>query len=272
MTDGVVKLGTQGWSYRDWVGPFYPAGTRSKTMLGVYARGFQTVEVDSTAYGVPADPTVRHWGEQVGGAFEFALKVPQEVTHERRLRDAERVLRKFLDRVRPLGARLGPILVQLSPGFRPSGEARDTLARFLAELPTDVRWAVEFRHPGWMVPEITDLLARHGAALVLVDGRWIRRAMMPELALEPTADFAYVRWLGADRRPADFSAPQLERTAELDFWADVLRKLCGRVRAVYGYVSNQYQGHAPHTVRDLQTRLGLNPVEPDALREQRELF
>jgi uncharacterized protein YecE (DUF72 family) len=241
-------------------------------MLGVYARGFRTVEVDSTAYGIPSDPTVQHWYEQVGGDFAFALKLPQEVTHERRLRDTERVVRKFLDRVRALRQRLGPILVQLSPGFRPTRETRATLAQFLAELPTDVRWAVEFRHPGWMAPEITDLLSRHRAALALVDGRWIRRAMMPELAVEPTADFAYVRWIGADRRPADFSAPQLERSAELDFWADLVDKLRRRVHPVYGYVSNQYQGHAPHTVRELQTRLGLEAVEPDALREQGELF
>lgn len=272
MSEGVVQLGTQGWSYRDWVGPFYPPGTRNSEMLEVYARGFGTVEVDSTAYGIPSDPTVQHWSEQVGDGFEFSLKVPQEVTHERRLRDAQRVLRKFLDRVRPLGRRLGPLLVQLSPGFRPTGETRGTLAQFLTELPSDVRWAVEFRHPGWLGPETTELLAQHRVALALVDGRWMRRAMMPELALEPTADFAYVRWLGAERRPADFSAPQLERTAELDFWADLLRKLRARVEAVYGYVSNQYQGHAPHTARELQARLGIETVEPEALREQRELF
>lgn len=272
MNDGSLKLGTQGWSYRDWVGPFYPAGTRSGDMLGTYARAFPTVEVDATAYAIPTDPTVQGWASQVGGAFEFALKLPQTITHERRLRDCDILLRKFLDRVRPLGSLLGPILIQLSPAFRPSDASRDVLDTFVSALPTDLRWAIEFRHPGWMTPAISELLGRHGVALVLVDGRWIRRDMIPDLALEPTADFAYLRWLGDERRATEFSAPRGNRSEDLDFWAEVISSLRARVGLVYGYVSNLYEGHAPHTVRELQQRLGLAPVEPDALRQQGELF
>jgi len=272
VSGGEVRLGTQGWSYRDWVGPFYPSGTRSSTMLPVYQQAFRTVEVDSTAYAIPTDPTVQEWHDQVAGDFRFALKLPQVITHERRLRECELVLRKFVDRVRPLGSRLGPILVQLSPAFRPTTESREALETFLAILPTDLSWAIEFRHPGWMSPAISDLLRRSGVALALVDGRWIRRSMIPELALEPTASFGYIRWLGAERRSNEFSTPVLDRSAELDFWAEVITGLASRVDRVYGYASNKYEGHAPHTVREMQQRLGLDRVEPSALRQQGELF
>ena len=162
--------------------------------------------------------------------------------------------------------------MQLSPGFRATDANRDALVRFLEELPTDLRWAFEFRHPGWITPGTMELLRSRNAALVLVDGRWIRREMMTELAIEPTADFAYLRWIGRDRRLTDFSRPQYDRTRELRVWADAIRKLEGRVHTVFGYFNNYFQGHAPHSVRELQRLLGQEPVEPDALREQAELF
>jgi uncharacterized protein YecE (DUF72 family) len=267
-----VLLGAQGWNYGSWVGTFYPKGTKPAAMLETYARAFHTVEADSTAYAIPADPVVQSWRQRVPPGFVFAPKLPQEITHERRLQDVTVVLRKFLDRLRQLGDRLGPILVQLSPGFRATDGNRGLLRQFLAELPDEFRWAFEFRDAGWITPATMELLRSRNAALALVDGRWIRREMMMELAIEPTADFAYLRWIGADRRLTDFSHPQFDRSRELQSWADAIRKLTERVGTVFGYVNNYFEGHAPHSVRALQRLLGQEPVPPDALREQAELF
>ncbi len=195
-----VLLGTQGWKVGAWVGPFYPHGTTSADKLTMYARAFNTVEIGSSSFAIPAEPVVRDWAEQVPGAFRFACKVPQKVTHERQLQDTEIIVRRFLDRVSVLGERLGPLLVQLSPAFRPNEENHAIVDAFCGALPTEFQWAVEFRHVGWMTGATLGMLRSHGIATVLTDSRWISREMMPDLALEPTADFAYLRWEGTGRR------------------------------------------------------------------------
>ena len=171
-----VLLGTQGWNYPAWVGPFYPVGTRSPDMLGIYARAFDTVEIDSTFYAIPAEPVVAAWRDRVSEGFLFSLKIPQQVTHEQRLVDAEPVLARFLSRAEILGDRLGPLLLQLSPEFKPNADTRRDLRGFVEGLSDQFRWAIEFRHSQWLNNETLDLLRRHNVALTLVDGRWIRRA------------------------------------------------------------------------------------------------
>lgn len=106
-----IHIGTQGWNYDAWVGPFYPTGTRPSDFLTVYARAFDSVEVDSTFYASPAATTIRSWVDRTPKGFVFALKLPQEITHERRLRDSRELLGQFIKRARMLGPKLGPILV-----------------------------------------------------------------------------------------------------------------------------------------------------------------
>src|SRR5687767_2023370 len=112
-----ILIGTQGWNYAAWVGPFYPPGTRTSEFLPTYARAFRAVEVDSTFYAIPHARAVRAWTERTSPNFIFALKMPREVTHERRLRNADDLVREFLDRAQELGPKLGPILLQMSPDF-----------------------------------------------------------------------------------------------------------------------------------------------------------
>lgn len=264
------RLGAQGWSYPGWMGPFYPHGAKAGELLSIYARAFSTVEIDSTFYAIPAEPIVAGWRDQVPQGFVFALKVPQEVTHEKRLVDVEQKMGRFLHRVQGLGDRLGPLLLQMSPDFRAGDANRKVLRRFLETLPEGFRWAVEFRQPQWVTPETMEILRGRGVAMTLVDGRWIKRGVMLDLALEPTADFAYVRWMGAPRRMGD--RPQTDRAREIGAWVEALKVVGGRVNTVYGYVSNEFQGHAPASVRQLQKHLGLPVVEPTMLREQADLF
>jgi len=263
-------LGSQGWNHPAWVGPFYPHNAKPADLLALYARAFSTVEIDSTFYAIPAEPVVAGWRDQVPAEFIFALKVPQEVTHEKRLVDVDQKLNRFLHRVQTLGDRLGPLLLQMSPDFRAGDANRQVLKRFLESLPGGFRWAVEFRQSQWVTPETMDILREKGVALTLVDGRWIKRGVMLDLALEPTADFAYVRWMGAARRMGD--RPQVDRAREIGAWVEALRFLGERVQTVFGYMSNQFQGHAPASLRQLQKTLGLPVVEPTMLREQAELF
>lgn len=265
-----IRLGTQGWNYDAWVGPFYPSGTRPADYLAVYARAFDTVEVDSTFYAVPAAKTVRGWYDRTPPGFTFALKLPQEITHERRLRDAEDIALQFYDRARELGEKLGPILIQLGPDFGPV--ELPALAALLPRLPRDMRFAVEFRQRGWINDGVLALLAEHDVALTLSDARWIPRKQMLALATRPTTDFVYIRWMGPDRDIIDYSRIQVDRTPELEAWAGVLWPLAEMQVKVYGYVNNHFAGHSPESARVLQRMLHISSVDPSTLGEQMSLF
>lgn len=265
-----IRIGTQGWNYDGWLGPFYPVGTRAVDYLLLYARAFDTVEVDSTFYAIPSAKTVRDWGARVPAGFTFALKLPKEISHENRLRDPGGLAPLFFDRARELGAKLGPILIQLGPDFMPA-EA-PALAEFVAQLPRDLQFAVEFRQRGWIDDGVLALLADHNVALALTDARWIPRKTMLALAEHPTADFAYVRWMGPDRKIVDYSRIQFDRSRELEAWSHALQLLAKRVKVVWGFANNHFAGHSPSTARDLQKLVGQEPVMPEELGEQRSLF
>ena len=265
-----IRLGTQGWNYDAWVGPFYPVGTRAVDYLTVYARAFDTVEVDSTFYAVPAAKTVRGWHDRTPEEFTFALKLPQEITHERRLRDAGDVAELFFDRARELRGKLGPVLIQLGPDFGPV--ELPALANLLPTLPRDIRFSVEFRHRGWIQDGVLALLAEHGVGLTLTDARWLPRKQMLALARRVATPFLYVRWLGANRDIVDYSRIQIDRTAELEQWAAALWPLVQKRVAVYGYINNHFAGHSPQSARELQRLLHQAPVDPETLGEQMSLF
>lgn len=162
-----IRLGCQGWNYPSWVGPFYPSRTRAADFLTVYARAFNTVEVDSTFYAVPAIKTVRGWAERTPDGFVFSLKLPQEITHELRFVGAGEVATRFFEAARELGPKLGPVLIQCGPDFSPA--ERDALSDFLVTLPKDISFAIEFRQKGWINEETHAMLSARNVALALVE-------------------------------------------------------------------------------------------------------
>ena len=267
-----ILIGTQGWNYAAWVGPFYPPGTRADEFLPTYARAFRAVEVDSTFYAVPDVKAVRAWNARTPAGFTFALKMPKEVTHELRLRDADALVRDFLGRARELGPKLGPILLQMGPDFAP--EELPAIEQFLPTLPRDLRFAIEIRQSRWMDRDVRQhllgLLAHYGVALALSDGRWIRRETMLELT-EQASDFLYVRWMGPDREITDYSRIQFDRSGEIRAWSEALRR-AAHTKEIYGFFNNHFAGHSPASARELQRLLGQQPVEPESLRAQRSLF
>ncbi|MBV8519013.1 MAG: DUF72 domain-containing protein [Acidobacteria bacterium] len=266
-------IATQGWNYAAWVGPFYPPGTRAAEFLTTYARMFRGVEVDSSFYAIPDARAVRAWRERTPDGFTFALKMPKDVTHELRLKNADALVREFLDRACELETKLGPILLQMGPDFAP--DELPALEAFLRALPRELRFAVEVRQSRWMrsdvLPHLLDVLGTHGVALALSDGRWIRRETMLELAERPTADFLYIRWMGPDREITDYSRIQFDRSEEIRAWAEVLKRVAN-TKEIYGFFNNHFAGHSPANAREMQRLLGQQPVDPESLRGQRSLF
>ena len=270
MSKGQLWLGTQGWNYAGWRGPFYSSTTRPADFLKIYARAFSTVEVDSTFYAIPPSSTVKGWISRTPENFRFTLKLPREITHERRFVDSAEILSQFVERVRLLEIRLGAVLIQCGPDFSPSEVG--ALEKFLENLPTDIRFAVEFRQKSWISEPTFNLLRSYGAALALSDGRWIPRDTLLALCSTPTAEFSYIRWMGPDRTLTDYSRIQVDRSLETDDWVSALLTLQSKVEDVFLLANNHFAGHAPASVRMLQQKLGLPVIDPSDINEQRSLF
>ncbi len=181
---GRVRIGTSGWVYRDWKGPFYPEALPAKRWLGFYASRFETTEINGSFYRLPSEAAVKGWADTAPEGFVFAWKASRYITHAKKLKDVGDSLALVFGRMDPLGSHFGPVLFQLPPQLRRDDER---LARFLDQLPPHRRCAVEFRDPSWYAPAVLDRLREHGAALCISD-----HAAAPS-PWEATADFLYVR-------------------------------------------------------------------------------
>ncbi|MEO6462972.1 MAG: DUF72 domain-containing protein [Candidatus Eisenbacteria bacterium] len=266
-------IGTQGWNYPAWSGPFYPRGTRPADFLTLYARLFDTVEVDSSFYAVPSQAAIDSWVKRTPASFRFALKFPRAATHDDRLagRESLETLAVFVDRVRGLGTRLGPILLQMPPDFAPVSCPH--LDAFLEHWPADLALAVELRDPAWLTGDTFESLAARGIAPALTDSPHVPLPAMLD-AVERAATgpaFAYVRWLGS-RELVDYSRIQVDRTDELARWAAALPPLLDRGLDVYGYFNNHYAGHSPSSARTFLALVGETPPDPGDLEPQGSLF
>jgi uncharacterized protein YecE (DUF72 family) len=264
-----IRIGTQGWNYEGWVRSFYPPKTPAKEMLSLYAKVFDTVEIDSTFYAIPAENSVRGWYEKTPKGFLFSVKLPSEITHKNRLRESEIYLLDFVHRMLLLKEKLGCILIQLPPDFPPS--ENKALSKFLKILPDGFNFAVEFRDANWINQSILAELEEHRVALALTDGKWIHREKSLSLVEQQKSPFSYVRWLGP-RELTDFSRIQIDRTQELSLWAEAFSVISQKSSIIYGYFNNHYQGHSPASSNAFKKQLGISTIDPSSLIVQPSLF
>jgi uncharacterized protein YecE (DUF72 family) len=229
-------------------------------MLGEYSKRFPTVEVDDTFYGIPPEPVVRRWRDSVPANFSFALKAPQQVTHEQRFSGHGGLLKRFLNRVSLLEGNLGPVLFLAPIGFEPNDANRAVLRGFVKELPTGFRWALELRNIGWFTEDVRDLLASKNVAMLPGENRWVSRSLVLDLKTQPTADFAYVRWNSRSQRN-----PSVERSDSNEqntaTWARTLEGLSSLVSAVYGYFNINAYGNGMRSAVALQGAIGQQWLE-----------
>lgn len=230
-----VLLGTSGWSYKEWIGPFY--AEKDKSMLKAYSKVFRTVEIDSTFYRYPSKGTVMGWAKYSPEDFVYTAKLPKLITHKKKLdltQNVEQDLQKFIELIEPLylGGKLGCVLIQLPPrySYKPK-EMED----FFKILPTQIKFAVEFRDSSWMREETWILLEKYKVAYTIVD----EPLLPPELHF--TSNFAYFRWHGRGTRPW---YNYRYRDEELEPWIPKIKEAKGKVEKVYGYFNNHYHGYA----------------------------
>jgi uncharacterized protein YecE (DUF72 family) len=280
------SIGTVGFFYPEWAGTLYAGvGRGAGHRLTTYAQHFNAAEINSTFYGVPTSKTVQGWAEATPPEFRFCVKMPRDVTHgptpPGALASADGpptghlvqsatidMARRLIETVKPLGEKLGAVLVQFPPKFGP--ERLEELGGFLDRLGRDVPIAVELRNAGWWTGETEKMLKDRGVSWVAADEspqKFAAREPDPDgqderspRAIVATSDFLYVRWLGKHGQFRDRSREHFDPTERLRWWTKRLEKTLEehpKIRTVFGYFDNDFAGDAPVTARRLMEMVGL---------------
>jgi uncharacterized protein YecE (DUF72 family) len=227
-----IRIGTSGWSYRSWRGPFFPNDLPARSHLDYYAEHFQTTELNGVFYRTPTVEAVRGWAERTPDDFVFAWKASKFITHWKRLNDTSRNSIALMEsRLRLLGQKAGPVLFQLPPQFEKN---RERLAGFLKLLRAKRPYAFEFRHPSWYEDDILDLLRDNAIALCISDHH---DAPSPWLV---TARHVYVRGHGPQGRYRGRYSP-----STLEKWSRWLQRMRRDGHDAYVYFDNDQKSAAP---------------------------
>lgn len=270
-TIGAFRLGCAVWAYKGWIGELFPPGSQAKDFLRLYSRRLTTVEGNTTFYATPDEATVRRWTAETPESFQFCFKLPREVSHEGPLAAKIQLTRDFVERLAPLGPRLGPFFLQLPPGYGP--RQIDDLDRWLEAWPQRHRIAVEVRKLDWFEEpgeaRLMELLERHGAGRVLLDVRPLNagplpgaekdleraRDRKPDVPLRPlrSSDIALIRYIS--HPDVELNGPLLEE------WAKRIAGWLADGVQVYAFMHCPVEERSPAMCVQLQRRLAaLAPI------------
>ena len=277
-------IGSAVWAHKDWVGNFFPKGTKQADFLREYAKRLTTVEGNTTFWATPAVETVRHWAEDTPANFRLCPKLPRNVSHAGQIMAHLDEAKRFVDLMRNLGTRLGPLFLQLPPRYSP--KLINDLTKFLDAWPREVQLAVEVRHLDWFAApfheQLNALLRAHDVARVLIDTRPIRdlpeakveggkvqvlmeqaQERKPDVPLLPevTASFAFVRYIGNPDVAAN--------AALLDEWADRMSGWLNAGTTVFAFCHCPDETYSPSICRELHQRVAartmIDPLPWDAI-------
>lgn len=229
---GALHIGTSGWHYKHWLGPFYPEGTRPAAMLDHYCRHFSAVEINNSFYKLLSPATLEKWRDATPDGFVFTAKGSRFLTHMRKLKDTGRGIERFFIPIKVLGDKLKVVVFQLPPrwGCNPA-----RLDSFLAALPAGYRYAVELRDESWLDEAVYAVLRRHDAAFCIYDYAGRRS---PEVV---TTDLVYLRLHGPSEKAYQGAySPQRLRAL-----ADRIGKWRREGRDCYVFFDNDAEANAP---------------------------
>ena len=258
-----MSIGTSGFSYKDWIGPVYPAGTMANEMLPLYASMFPVVEINASYYGVPALSTIEAWAQRTPDHFRFTAKVPGTGTHVPRplIGTVHDDVRLFRANLRPLVSRgkFACALMQFPNSFRPT-EATEQHLRMLCDVLSGLPLVAEFRHREWQTPDTLHLLRELHVGLVAVDEPQYKS--LPRPTVDATSDIAYVRfhgrnyeqwWKGDNVTRYD----HLYTKGELETWADRMVDLASHddVKEVLAFFNNHRRGQAARNAKMFEAML-----------------
>ncbi|MFK7920416.1 MAG: DUF72 domain-containing protein [Bacteroidia bacterium] len=264
-------VGCPMWGNKAWVGKLYPKGTPQNQYLEHYSRSFNTIELNTTHYRVPKPEIVERWNTMAAPNFKFAPKIPQSISHYRKLKNAEEETQRFVETISLFEERLGCSFVQLHPSFGP--ELMDNLESYLIAFPTHIPLAIEFRHAGWfsqqqLIPEARAILEAHGVAPVITDVAGRRDVCQVSL----TNKTAMIRFVGNALHETDYS-----RT---DAWIERIAQWVAQgLEELYFFVHEPDDTYAPemgeYVIKKLNERFDLGLAIPglhDFGNQQMSLF
>jgi uncharacterized protein YecE (DUF72 family) len=237
-----LHIGTSGYNYPEWRGTFYPDELPAKKMFEFYAGRFDTVEINYTFYRMPTPKTTAGWREQAPEGFQYVLKAPRRITHDKRLRDCAEDVAFFCESARGLGPHMAPLLFQLPPNLKCD---LPRLEAFLQLLPRDVRAAFEFRHESWHDEAVYAQLRTRGAALCIAD---FGDRTTP---LVVTARHGYFRLRDEGYTPAD-----------IDRWAELVAERSADWDDAYVFFKHEDEGKGPEFAQQFKSCLRKRGVLP----------
>ncbi len=233
-----IHIGTSGWHYRHWKGPFYPDSLPTGDMLKFYSEYLKAVEINNSFYRLPDEKTLKAWTRIVPSDFVFTMKGSRFITHMKKLKDPQTTTPKFLKAAKLLGDGLGPLLFQLPPRWHIN---TDRLQEFISSLPDEFRYAFEFRDTTWFDDSIYEILSTHQAAFCIYD---LAGTLSPK---EVTADFVYVRLHGPD---GAYQGTYDKKT--LAGWAGAFSTWKQQGREIFCFFDNDQAGYAVQNALTLQ--------------------
>lgn len=260
-----ILIGTSGWDYGDWIGPFYISDEKK---LSTYSQVFKTVEIDSTFYSFPSPNFIRGLSRTVPKDFKFSAKLPKEITHKKLLdikKGSLEDLNKFLHILTPLENedKLGALLIQMPP--KGKLEIYENFKSFISNIDVErYDFVAEFRDKSWLDEEVFKLLRTYNVSFCIVD-----EPLLPPV-FEVTGRIAYVRWHGRGSRPWYYYE---YREEELIEWIPRLKKIIANVDILYGYFNNHFRGFAPKNALQMLNLMGLaNSKQVEALNRVLDYF
>lgn len=262
MNKGAFLHGTSGWSYKDWIGPFYPLGTPEKEFLKRYAARFNAVEIDSTFYRTPAHHSAKAWFDATPAGFLFFPKMVEQATHQNFADTSAAVdsAAGFMNALSPMRGKIGAVVLQFPYYKKDEGVTLEVflsrLLPLLDKIPKDERLAVEVRNKTFLKPELLAALRDRGVSLVLNDHPWMPRPLeFGKIEGVFTSDLAIIRLLG-DRYAIEKITKQwgetvIDKTRTIEDWASVAKAAMRDGVTVAAFANNHFAGYAPESIETL---------------------
>ncbi len=254
----MIRIGTSGYSYDDWIGHFYPEGTAQNEMLAFYAQHLSTTEINYTYYRMPNARTLAAMASKVPDDFVFTVKATKEMTHDREGDPA--IFTQFNAALQPLieDGKFGCVLAQFPNSFRPDDTNREYLQVFRDRM-GDTPTVIEFRNAGWITDETMEFLRANNLGYCCVDEPQMK-GLIPPIAVA-TAPIGYVRFHGRNYQKWWHHDEAYERYSysypdeELAEWVPKIATLDNATQTTYVFTNNHYQGQSVQTVQQLKALL-----------------
>lgn len=265
-----VFVGCAKWGRKDWIGKFYPPGSKEKDFFSYYAKLFNCIELNATYYKIPTSEQIKKWCDNVGGDFKFCPKFPQLITHMKRLKNCDREVDEFLSAIIQFKNNLGPVFLMPHPQM--GLKSLEIIQQFIESLPKDIDLFLELRNSEWFInglnKEMFKIVTENNVGLVISDAAGRRDCVHMYLSKPET----FIRFVGNSLHTTDYT--------RIDEWADRLQLWVNEgLQTLYFFMHQHEELHSPelskYLIEQMNRKMKLSIPVPHLLNEnklQRGLF